>query len=58
MNLKPPAPALIEWTVGSPEDVGVALDDSTDSEAVGVADEDRMLSDVVCGVFCAIVDEK
>lgn len=31
---------MIVWTVGSPEEVGVALDEFTDSEAVGVGDGD------------------
>jgi len=56
--LKPPAPALTEWIVGSPDDVGVAVDDSTASEVVGVADEDCILLDAVCETSCAKVDER
>ena len=56
--MKPPAPALTEWIVGSPDDVGVGVDDSSASEVVGVADEGCILLDAVCEASCAIVDEK
>src|SRR4051812_21596618 len=52
-NLKPPAPALIVCTVGLPEDVGVAEDDSAGVH-VGVAEDDS--AGVHVGVACATDD--